>query len=153
MKIIRMIKQAFMYLWNLLFSRGKANFDVYSIGSSDVRALLKLAMPEVEVTLLDGEYAFTTLKGWRGIIDDMMDEMSPYKKNVHDCDDFAVYMAGHVSNDYGLNGCLTAIGSDAGGGGHAFNVILYQEGRVKWKVLEPQSGEFAGNYTIRSIRG
>jgi hypothetical protein len=154
MKYLRMIKQAFVYLWNMIFNRGSIQFDVYSIGASDVKAMFNLALPTATVTLLDWEYAFTTLKSWQKIIDEMMKDMNPYKKDVHDCDDFASFLSGHVSNDYKLNGCLTATGKDDTGGAHAFNVIIYQgKDKVEFTILEPQTGVLNCKYAVSTLRG
>jgi len=148
------IKMAFVYLWGMLFKKGKFKPELFQIGSSDVQALFQLALPGISVSLADREYNFTTLESWQKIISDCCADNSPYQKEFHDCDDMADYLKGHVSNDYGINSCLRASGKNDSGYAHAFNVIIYQGDKFpQYTIVEPQTGELGKNYEIGNIRG
>jgi len=152
--IIAKIKMAFIYLFNWLFRRKEFTYEIFQIGNSDVQAIFKLKYPDATFSACDGEYNFTTLAGWKQIIAEMVKDNSPYKKNFHDCDDFADYFKGHISNDYDINGCFRVSGQSESGASHAFNIILYQEGSdVMTCIVEPQDGTLFKEYKVSIIRG
>jgi hypothetical protein len=79
---------------------------------------------------------------------------SPYVDEVHDCDDFADYMKGHISNDYGYNSCLRATGKNQSGQAHAFNIMLcWHDGKIVPHIVEPQTGEIDVDFIVSGIRG
>jgi hypothetical protein len=148
------LKTAFIILFQKLFKRGKVKIELYQIGSSDVQALFQLALPGIPVSLADREYNFTTLASWKSILSDCCADNSPYQTDFRDCDDYRDYLKGHVSMDYGINGCLAATGKNDSGYAHAFNVIIYQgEKFPEYTIVEPQTGEVGKNYEIGNIRG
>ena len=148
------IKMAFVYLWGMIFGKGKFKPELFQIGSSDVNAMFELALLGIPVSLADREYNFTTLSSWRKILTDCCADNSPYQKDFRDCDDYRDYLKGHVSMDYGINGCLAATGKNDSGYAHAFNVIIYQGDRFpEYTIVEPQTGELGKNYEIGDIRG
>jgi hypothetical protein len=149
------IKMAFIYLWGMITGRGKSpNFEKFEIGSSDVQALVKFAYPEATVSMSDYRYKYITLKDWKKILGDCCSNNAPYDAEFHDCDDFADYLKGHVSNDFGINTCLRASGRDVSGGAHAFNIIVYQDGQTpRLAIVEPQTGEIGCKYAVSVVRG
>jgi len=147
MKII----MAFVNLTGLLFWRSP--LKMWYVLDDDIHELFR-DVPMLTVSLADYEYAVTDLSGYKKAISTIVPTMTPYKKDYHDCDDFADYLKGRVANDYGINGCLRATGRSNTGAAHAFNVVIYMdEGVLKWAVVEPQTGAFVDNYDVQAIRG
>ena len=88
----------------------------------------------------DGEYWMFPMETWRMFLGwSKIDELK-YVSERSDCDDFAKYLWGQSSMEFGMNSmCLIADYS----GGHAYNGILTLEkdGTYGFHLIEPQTDQ------------
>jgi len=104
-----------------------------------------------DVMLLDNWYKVVDLNTWKEIIQsDVLNLTKKWKKEVFDCDNFAITFVGHVNELYEINSVGIALGRvyDANSnkliGYHAFNVIVVKEGKdLEIYVYEPQTDGLA----------
>lgn len=101
--------------------------------------------------LLDLWYKVADLNTWKEIIQsDTLNLIKKWKRDVFDCDNFAIVFVGHVNELYEINSVGLAIGRvyDVNTGKfvgyHAFNVIVVKEGDdLEVYVYEPQTDGLA----------
>jgi len=104
-----------------------------------------------DTMLLDSWYKVVDLDTWKEIIQsDLLNLTKKWKKEVFDCDNFAITFVGHVSELYEINSVGIALGKvyDASSnklvGYHAFNVIVVKEDKdLGIYVYEPQTDGLA----------
>ena len=85
---------------------------------------------------LDRFYYYTNLEGWGKIFHDLTFNSNLYKKDVFDCEDYALKAQTTCAERYGLNAFRLCIG-DIPGGKHGFNIFYSEAGFMLW---EPNSG-------------
>ena len=98
---------------------------------------------------LDEKYKVLTLDQWKQIIQsDTLNETKRWKKNVFDCDNFALVFSAHCSEFYEVNSCGIAIGTVYNAytnekiGEHAYNVLAVKENdELVLYLYEPQTDE------------
>ena len=101
--------------------------------------------------LLDLWYKVVDLNTWKEIIQsDTLNSIKKWKRDVFDCDNFAIVFMAHVEELYEINSVGLAIGKiyDANSnklvGYHAFNVIVVKEGNdLEVYLYEPQTDGLA----------
>lgn len=151
--ILLKIKMAFIMLWNKLTGKGKTNLFRKGVTATEVRQCLKKCW-DFDPQLADMAYLLSNHAGTKYMITQCAQDNAPFQDEVHDCDDFADYMKGHISNDFGYNFCLRATGKTREGQAHAFNIALcWHDGKIVPHIVEPQSGEMDVDYIVSGIRG
>ena len=88
----------------------------------------------MEIFALDNKYQVTTQKDMKKIIDWDWTDNKKYVAEKYDCDNFAFSFKAMVDKRFGLNGVGLVIDYS---GGHAYNIVVFQDGSVK--IFEPQS--------------
>jgi len=86
---------------------------------------------------LDGEYWTTSADGFDTIRNEDLTDKRPYKSAKYDCENFALTFMSNAQSKYGV----TTIGLVIDwSGGHAYNMIVFDDGTVK--LFEPQNDNF-----------
>jgi hypothetical protein len=90
---------------------------------------------------LDLDYYYTTAADWAKVLDwcYFKGGMPKYIVDKMDCDDFAIFVKGLISAEFGLNYVAILFGQSPAGY-HAFNGLRTPEGML---LLEPQTGAMA----------
>ena len=99
------------------------------------------------VFTLDRKYKILTLDKWKEIIEsDTLNETKKWKKDVFDCDNFALVFSAHCAEFYEVNSAGIAVGAiyDANTlekvGKHAYNILAVKEGdQLVLYLYEPQT--------------
>ena len=91
-----------------------------------------------------GEYFHTKSEDWANILSYIYFKypMPAYQTSRFDCEDFALYLKGTVSAEFGINDFGIAFGYGPNGGGHAFNILRCED---KYMLWEPQTIGIYGN--------
>ena len=98
-------------------------------------------------TTLDKRYKVLTLDKWKEIIKtDTLNETKKWKKDVFDCDNFALVFSAHCAEFHEVNSAGIAVGTiyDANTlnkiGKHAYNILAVKEGdQLVLYLYEPQT--------------
>jgi len=101
--------------------------------------------------MLDSRYKVLTLDEWERIIQsDVLDSTKEWKKDVFDCDNFAIAFSAHCAEYYEVNSAGIAIGTvrDADTleevGKHAYNILAVKENdELVLYLYEPQTDGLA----------
>lgn len=100
-----------------------------------------------EGVALDAWYYFTDLEGWGKVLQNLVFNSNLYKKDIFDCEDYALKAQVVCAERYGLNALRLCIG-DVPRGKHGFNLFFYGD-RVGIKggmLFEPNEGyPFSGS--------
>ena len=86
---------------------------------------------------LDATYYTTSTKGMQTIIEHNDVEDRKYTESTYDCENFALSFMASSQREFGVTTIGTVIDWS---GGHAYNILVYEDGKVK--LFEPQSDEF-----------
>lgn len=93
-----------------------------------------------EAHLWDYNYWYVSLEDWGKIFEDVLLNMPKYMTDKFDCENFAVLVAGRVSEKYKLNTCAIAIGQSPFAY-HGYNLFIADvDGEAKVFILESQNG-------------
>ncbi len=111
--------------------------------------LATITQLEAAAITLDSRYKVLTLDEWKQIIQsDTLNISKKWKKDVFDCDNFALVFSAHCAEFYEVNTAGIAVGkvkdanTDEYIGRHAYNVLAVREGNeVVMYVYEPQTDE------------
>ena len=138
------------FLYRLAISWIKNRYKIHGEWAED-KLLYATVIDQLRCVpiLLDRRYRVTTLDKWKEIIEsDTLNEIKKWKKDVFDCDNFALAMVAHVNEVYELNSIGFAIGTVKKPstleevGKHAYNVIAAKDnGKLTLYILEPQNDE------------
>ena len=95
---------------------------------------------------MDSWIYFTDLEGWGKILWDLVFSSKLYKRDIFNCDKYALKAYITCCERYGLNSLLLAIG-DMPQGRHGFNIFpYYDSGDVGFMLWEPNDGfQFSGS--------
>jgi len=103
---------------------------------------------------LDEKYTYTNLDGWAEVIPHLITKSDLYRKNIFDCEDYAVEAQSICAKNYGLNAVRLCVGTIPSStdpnkpAGHGFNILFYGDDKGVEGVLlfEPNAGfAWAGN--------
>ena len=89
---------------------------------------------KMEIMSLDSKYFLCDEKDMKSIIKWDWTDKKKYVKEKYDCDNFAFSFKAMVDKRFGLNGVGLVIDYS---GGHAYNIVVFQDGSVK--IFETQS--------------
>ena len=89
---------------------------------------------KMEILSLDSKYFLCDETDMKAIIKWDWTDNKKYVKEKYDCDNFAFSFKAMVDKRFGLNGVGLVIDYS---GGHAYNIIVFQDGSVK--IFEPQT--------------
>jgi len=89
---------------------------------------------KMEIMSLDLKYFLCDETDMKAIIKWDWTDNKKYVKEKYDCDNFAFSFKAMVDKRFGLNGVGLVIDYS---GGHAYNIVVFQDGSVK--IFEPQS--------------
>ncbi|GAG88752.1 unnamed protein product, partial [marine sediment metagenome] len=79
--------------------------------------------PEDTDFVLDQLLCYTTMEGWGQVLYNLVLDSELYKKDIFDCEDFALKAQGICAERYGLNSFRMCIG-DMPQGKHGFNIFF-----------------------------
>ena len=104
---------------------------------------------KMEILSLDSKYFLCDEKDMKAIIKWDWTDNKKYVKEKYDCDNFAFSFKSMVDKRFGLNGVGLVIDYS---GGHAYNIVVFQDGSVK--IFEPQTDRWPkagrGQYKFQS---
>ena len=108
------------------------------IGRKDmVKRDISKAIGAAKVTWLDNKYVAVSQKEFQKIIDWDWTDNKTYIAEKYDCDNFAFSFKARVDRKFHVNTVGLVIDYDAG---HAYNVIVFANGKMK--LFEPQSDSY-----------
>jgi len=106
------------------------SFEKWGVYGNDIHLYLTSNIPKppnthikVPANPLDGAYWYTDGEGWAKILPDLILKSDLYRKDIFDCDDYALKTMMTCRERYGLNGMFMVIG-DTPSGRHAWNMFI-----------------------------
>jgi hypothetical protein len=83
-----------------------------------------------------------SLDDWKAVFKDVCSNLPVYQAEKFKCDMFAFSVMARVNERYEINGCGVAIGQNAAGAEHGFNLFIScDDGIFNLHILEPQNGQ------------
>lgn len=137
----KMIKDLKNWLWlvllaifGFLFIRKKRIKDT---SFKSIEGLYKKAMPKAYLYLVDSDYYIPTIKEVREFLAEDKTDLIKYLKNLLDCDDFAIILAGasRLKSNFRLGIATSQV--------HAYNTIpvINDDGVMEVILIEPQNDQ------------